>query len=103
MNNRPPHQADSPACHQQPLIHHHNNIKNDSSEAPTSWLFPLPTAQPFVWQAEISRALLSTLVVAVGYMLMLVIMTYNSAYLAVILVGVFVGEVYFARWGRVRP
>ncbi|KAG9321503.1 hypothetical protein KVV02_001936 [Mortierella alpina] len=99
----PPHQADSPACHQQPLIHHHNNTKNDSSEAPTSWLFPLPTAQPFVWQAEISRALLSTLVVAVGYMLMLVVMTYNSAYLAVILVGVFVGEVYFARWGRVRP
>lgn len=34
---------------------------------------------------------------------MLVIMTYNSAYLGVILAGVFVGEVFFARWGRVRP
>ncbi|KAF9946805.1 hypothetical protein BGZ70_003022 [Mortierella alpina] len=77
---------------------------DDDDFSPASgWSFPLPTAQPFVWQAEISRALLATVVVAVGYMLMLVIMTYNSAYLAVILVGVFVGEVYFARWGRVRP
>ncbi|CAO3571891.1 unnamed protein product [Mortierella alpina] len=95
---------DSPAY--QPFI--------DSADAPprsavpypspsSGWLFPLPTAQPFVWQAEISRALLATVVVAVGYMLMLVVMTYNSAYLAVILAGVFVGEVYFARWGRVRP
>ncbi|KAG0216432.1 hypothetical protein BGX33_012602 [Mortierella sp. NVP41] len=62
-----------------------------------------PTAQPFIWQAEVARALLTTAVVGIGYMLMLVIMTYNSAYLGVILAGVFVGEVYFARWGRVRP
>jgi hypothetical protein len=63
----------------------------------------LPTAQPFIWQAEVARALLTTAVIGVGYMLMLVIMTYNSAYLGVILAGVFVGEVFFARWGRVRP
>ncbi|KAG9068742.1 hypothetical protein KI688_011025 [Linnemannia hyalina] len=62
-----------------------------------------PTAQPFIWQAEVARAVLTTAVVGIGYMLMLVIMTYNSAYLGVILAGVFVGEVYFARWGRVRP
>ncbi|KAF9279966.1 hypothetical protein BGZ68_007576 [Mortierella alpina] len=95
MNNR---RQDSTAY--QPFIHHDPLL---SVEPPTSWLSPLPTAQPFVWQAEVSRAILATLVVAVGYMLMLVIMTYNSAYLAVILAGVFVGEVYFARWGRVRP
>lgn len=62
-----------------------------------------PTAQPFIWQAEVARAALTTAVIGIGYMLMLVIMTYNSAYLGVILAGVFVGEVYFARWGRVRP
>ncbi|KAG0283014.1 hypothetical protein BGZ96_012616 [Linnemannia gamsii] len=62
-----------------------------------------PTAQPFIWQAEVARAVLTTAVIGIGYMLMLVIMTYNSAYLGVILAGVFVGEVYFARWGRVRP
>ncbi|KAG0218143.1 hypothetical protein BGX31_011675 [Mortierella sp. GBA43] len=69
----------------------------------TSLLWPLPTAQPFVWQAEVSRAVVATAVVGIGYMLMLVVMTYNSAYFGVILAGVFFGEVYFGRWGRVRP
>ncbi|KAF9582495.1 hypothetical protein BGW38_000138 [Lunasporangiospora selenospora] len=64
---------------------------------------PLPTVQPFVWQAELSRAVLTTAVIALGYLLMLVVMTYNSAYFGVILAGVFVGDVYFARWGRARP
>ncbi|KAG0047559.1 hypothetical protein BGZ83_007413 [Gryganskiella cystojenkinii] len=64
---------------------------------------PFPTAQSFVWQAELARAVLTTAVVGIGYMLMLVIMTYNSAYFGVILAGIFVGEVYFARWGRARP
>ena len=66
-------------------------------------LRPFPTAQPFVWQADLARAVLTTAVVGIGYMLMLVIMTYNSAYFGVILAGIFVGEVYFARWGRARP
>ncbi|KAI7816101.1 hypothetical protein BC939DRAFT_390158, partial [Gamsiella multidivaricata] len=61
-------------------------------------LFPLPTAQPFIWQAEFSRAVLTTAVVGIGYMLMLVVMTYNSGYFGVILAGIFVGEVYFGRW-----
>ncbi|KAI8358303.1 Ctr copper transporter, partial [Mortierella sp. GBAus27b] len=64
----------------------------------TSLLWPLPTAQPFVWQAEVSRAVVATAVVGIGYMLMLVVMTYNSAYFGVILAGVFFGEVYFGRW-----
>ncbi|KAF9931565.1 hypothetical protein FBU30_009950 [Linnemannia zychae] len=77
---------------------------SSSSQASSSLSFmTFPTVQPFVWQAEVARALLTTAVVGIGYMLMLVIMTYNSAYLGVILAGVFVGEVYFARWGRVRP
>ncbi|KAF9418567.1 hypothetical protein BGZ76_004366 [Entomortierella beljakovae] len=63
----------------------------------------LPTAQPFIWQAEVMRAVLTTGVIGIGYMLMLVIMTYNSAYFGVILGGVFVGEIYFGRWGRARP
>ncbi|KAF8946020.1 hypothetical protein BGZ47_001514 [Haplosporangium gracile] len=72
------------------------------SSSPLPFL-TFPTAQPFIWQAEVARAVLTTAVVSIGYMLMLVIMTYNSAYLGVILAGVFIGEVYFARWGRVRP
>ncbi|KAI1290688.1 hypothetical protein EDD11_009082 [Mortierella claussenii] len=74
-----------------------------NSSNSSTFLSPLPTAQPFVWQAEMSRALLTTAVVGIGYMLMLVVMTYNSAYFAMILIGIFVGEVYFSRWGRVRP
>ncbi|KAF9152327.1 hypothetical protein BG015_005443 [Linnemannia schmuckeri] len=77
-----------------------------ASPTQSSSLLPFltfPTAQPFIWQAEVARAVLTTAVVGIGYMLMLVIMTYNSAYLGVILAGVFIGEVYFARWGRVRP
>lgn len=73
-----------------------------SSSSSTSLFHPLPTTQSFVWQADILRALLTTAVIGVGYMLMLVVMTYNSAYFAVILAGIFVGEVYFARWGRAR-
>ncbi|KAF9907691.1 hypothetical protein EC991_010723 [Linnemannia zychae] len=75
---------------------------NTPASSPLPFL-TFPTAQPFIWQAEVSRAVLTTAVIGIGYMLMLVIMTYNSAYLGVILAGVFVGEVYFARWGRVRP
>ncbi|KAF9126394.1 hypothetical protein BGW39_006664 [Mortierella sp. 14UC] len=87
---------------------HNNNpppfYAQNAPAAPSSLPFlTFPTAQPFIWQAEVSRAVLTTAVVGIGYMLMLVIMTYNSAYLGVILAGVFVGEVYFARWGRVRP
>lgn len=82
-----------------PAYTKNNNIIPSTS---TSLFHPLPTAQPFVWQADVLRALLTTAVVGVGYMLMLVVMTYNSAYFAVILAGIFVGEVYFARWGRAR-
>ncbi|KAF9915053.1 hypothetical protein BX616_006999 [Lobosporangium transversale] len=85
----------------QPYLYDHDHYGKPSSSV--SFLSPMPTVQPFVWQAEVSRALLMTAVVGVGYMLMLVIMTYNSAYFAVILVGVFVGEVYFGRWARARP
>ncbi|KAK3847321.1 MAG: Ctr copper transporter family-domain-containing protein [Linnemannia gamsii] len=87
-------------------LHHHSPPPFYAHETSTPSSLPFltfPTAQPFIWQAEISRALLTTAVIGIGYMLMLVIMTYNSAYLGVILAGVFVGEVYFARWGRVRP
>ncbi|KAG0014321.1 hypothetical protein BGZ81_000531 [Podila clonocystis] len=79
-----------------------NTPTTSSSSSSTSLFHPLPTTQPFVWQADILRALLTTAVIGVGYMLMLVVMTYNSAYFAVILAGIFVGEVYFARWGRAR-
>ncbi|KAG0271338.1 hypothetical protein BGZ95_000859 [Linnemannia exigua] len=87
-------------------LHHRNPPPFYAHQTSTPSSVPFltfPTAQPFIWQAEVSRALLTTAVIGIGYMLMLVIMTYNSAYLGVILAGVFVGEVYFARWGRVRP
>lgn len=101
----------TPATPSRPKLYggrrHHSPPPFYAAASPTQ-PFPLPfltfpTAQPFIWQAEVARAVLTTAVVGIGYMLMLVIMTYNSAYLGVILAGVFVGEVYFARWGRVRP
>ncbi|KAF9202392.1 hypothetical protein BGZ49_007442 [Haplosporangium sp. Z 27] len=81
----------------------HQNVSSYDHFTALSHHYTLPTVQPFVWQAEALRAVLTTGVVAVGYLLMLVIMTYNSAYLGAILLGVFVGEVYFGRWGRARP
>ncbi|KAF9998134.1 hypothetical protein BGZ80_003693 [Entomortierella chlamydospora] len=78
---------------------YHNSYEQPTAPHP----FLLPTVQPFVWQAEVLRAVLTTGVIGIGYMLMLVIMTYNSAYFGAILAGVFVGEVYFGRWSRVRP
>ncbi|KAG0306177.1 hypothetical protein BGZ98_002835 [Dissophora globulifera] len=89
--------------HAAPPVYHYHLDHTPSSNFPSSHFWPLPTAQPFVWQAEVSRAVITTAVVAFGYMLMLVVMTFNSAYLGVILGGVFVGEVYFGRWARVRP
>ncbi|KAI9233044.1 hypothetical protein MVEG_12030 [Podila verticillata NRRL 6337] len=85
-------------AHRTPAPAYNNTIPSTS----TSLFHSLPTIQPFVWQADVLRALLTTAVVGVGYMLMLVVMTYNSAYFAVILAGIFVGELYFARWGRAR-
>ncbi|KAF9359085.1 hypothetical protein BGX26_000185 [Mortierella sp. AD094] len=83
---------------------HRPSDYHNSYEQPTApHHFLLPTVQPFIWQAEVLRAVLTTGVVGIGYMLMLVVMTYNSAYFGAILAGVFVGEVYFGRWGRVRP
>lgn len=85
-------------AHRTPAPAYNSTIPSTS----TSLFHSLPTTQPFVWQADVLRALLTTAVVGVGYMLMLVVMTYNSAYFAVILAGIFVGELYFARWGRAR-
>ncbi|KAF9425919.1 hypothetical protein BGZ94_007105, partial [Podila epigama] len=76
-----------PQIHQQPQLHRSQRVVSSSS-----WSNALPQIPPFIWQAEVLRALLTTIVVGVGYMLMLVVMTYNSAYLAVILTGVFVGD-----------
>jgi hypothetical protein len=116
LRQRPRPTATATAGKTPPLYHHRSSPFTPSQPPPssspwsgmhhsteTSLLWPLPTAQPFVWQAEVSRAVVTTAVVGIGYMLMLVVMTYNSAYFGVILAGVFFGEVYFGRWGRVRP
>jgi len=93
----------SSTSHSRParLPRRHRPSTFQSSATSSFGLFPTP--QPFVWQADVARAVLTTGVVGIGYMLMLVIMTYNSAYFGAILAGIFVGEIYFARWGRARP
>ncbi|KAG0252247.1 hypothetical protein DFQ27_008211 [Actinomortierella ambigua] len=82
---------------------HHDHDHQQHSKPHWFTNMALPTVKPFLWQVEISRALLTTLVVAVGYLLMLVIMTYHSGYIGAILAGVFIGDVFFGRWAKVRP
>ncbi|KAF9973313.1 hypothetical protein BGZ73_003457 [Actinomortierella ambigua] len=87
-----------------PSHQHQHEGQQQQQSFKTHWFtgLTLPTVKPFVWKVEVLRALLTTLVVGVGYMLMLVFMTYHSGYIGAILAGVFVGDIFFGRWAKAR-
>ncbi|KAF2762393.1 hypothetical protein EJ05DRAFT_481339 [Pseudovirgaria hyperparasitica] len=54
--------------------------------------------QPWRFSVDLPRSVLVTVMVAVGYLLMLAVMTMNVGYFASILGGAFAGEVVFGRF-----
>ncbi|KAH9875337.1 hypothetical protein J1614_004829 [Plenodomus biglobosus] len=61
---------------------------------------PVKHIQPWRFGVDLPRALLSAVAVAVGYLLMLAVMTYNVGYFLSIVAGAFVGELAFGRFNQ---
>lgn len=57
-----------------------------------------PFSTPFRLHVDLSRAALVTVMVGVGYLLMLAVMTMNVGYFLSVLGGAFLGELLFGRW-----
>ncbi|KAJ6260863.1 hypothetical protein Dda_3524 [Drechslerella dactyloides] len=55
---------------------------------------------PWRWQVDAVRALLSTVKAGIHYLLMLAVMSLNVGYFFAVLVGVFLGDIVFARYGH---
>ncbi|KAK6355363.1 hypothetical protein TWF696_004472 [Orbilia brochopaga] len=58
------------------------------------------TRMPWRWQVDAVRALLSTVKTGVHYLLMLAVMSLNVGYFFAVLIGVFLGDIVFARYGH---
>lgn len=56
--------------------------------------------QPWRFGVDLPRAAMVTVIVGVGYMLMLAVMTMNVGYLLSVLGGTFLGEVAFGRYSK---
>ncbi|KAK6542277.1 hypothetical protein TWF694_006237 [Orbilia ellipsospora] len=55
---------------------------------------------PWRWQVDMIRALLSTLNVGLHFLLMFAVMSLNVGYFFAVLIGTFLGDLMFARYGR---
>ncbi|KAK6537056.1 hypothetical protein TWF281_001258 [Arthrobotrys megalospora] len=58
------------------------------------------SAAPWRWRVDPPRALLSTVNTALHYLLMFAVMTLNVGYFMAVLLGVFIGDLIFARYGH---
>ncbi|KAJ6605108.1 hypothetical protein B0H10DRAFT_2076867 [Mycena sp. CBHHK59/15] len=63
-------------------------------EAPPA---PMPASKRFILSHELSRGALAGLNTTLHYILMLVVMTFNAAYIISVILGVIVGETIFGR------
>ncbi|CAI6339245.1 unnamed protein product [Periconia digitata] len=61
---------------------------------------PVKTMQPFRFSVDLPRAAIMTVAAAVGYLLMLAVMTYNIGYFLSVLAGAFIGELGFGRFNQ---
>ncbi|KAF1830361.1 Ctr copper transporter-like protein [Decorospora gaudefroyi] len=61
---------------------------------------PVSHFQPWRFSVDLPRALLMTAAAAVGYLLMLAVMTFNVGYFCSVLAGAFIGELAFGRFNQ---
>ncbi|KAF2655814.1 Ctr copper transporter-like protein [Lophiostoma macrostomum CBS 122681] len=61
---------------------------------------PAQHIQPWRFGVDLPRAALVTVAAAIGYLLMLAVMTYNVGYFCSVLAGAFVGELAFSRFNQ---
>ncbi|KAF2024346.1 Ctr copper transporter-like protein [Setomelanomma holmii] len=61
---------------------------------------PVKHIQPWRFSVDLPRALLMTIAAAVGYLLMLAVMTLNVGYFLSVLAGAFIGELAFGRFNN---
>lgn len=59
---------------------------------------PVNHMQPWRFSVDLPRAAIMTVAAAVGYLLMLAVMTYNVGYFLSVLAGAFIGELAFGRF-----
>ncbi|KAL5119020.1 hypothetical protein ACEQ8H_003149 [Pleosporales sp. CAS-2024a] len=59
---------------------------------------PVKHIQPWRFGVDLPRAILMTVATAVGYLLMLAVMTFNVGYFASVLAGAFIGELALGRF-----
>ncbi|KAK6503596.1 hypothetical protein TWF481_008609 [Arthrobotrys musiformis] len=57
-------------------------------------------AAPWRWRVDLPRSLLSTVNIGLHYLLMFAVMTLNVGYFFAVLLGVFIGDLIFARYGH---
>lgn len=72
------------------------NALNTASSRPGS--NRLPRVLPFIWSIDIPRGILYAAHRALGYALMLAVMTFQVGFIVAIVVGAGVGEMLFGRW-----
>ncbi|KIM37683.1 hypothetical protein M413DRAFT_20193 [Hebeloma cylindrosporum] len=78
-----------------------NSAANDTKRSSNTRLIPsriLHTSLPFIPAHDIARGILQVGQVALGFAFMLVIMTYQAAFIISIVVGMGVGEMLFGRY-----
>jgi copper transporter 1 len=61
---------------------------------------PAKNVQPWRFSVDLPRAAIMTLAAAVGYLLMLAVMTYNVGYFLSVLAGAFIGELALGRFNQ---
>jgi len=62
---------------------------------------PVRGVQPWRFSVDLPRALFVTVILGIGYLLMLAVMTYNIGYFLSILAGIFIGELAVGRFNQV--
>ncbi|KAJ7282509.1 Ctr copper transporter [Mycena rebaudengoi] len=72
------------------------------SRRPATTAPPTPAAPRFILSHELARGGVEGLQTTLHYLLMLVVMTFNAAYIISVILGVVVGEVAFGRLGRAQ-
>ncbi|OAP56780.1 hypothetical protein AYL99_08892 [Fonsecaea erecta] len=72
-----------------------NGVEENVKVVHATSIFP-----PFRLSVDVPRAILTTIIAAMAYLLMLAVMTMNVGYFLSVLLGVFLGEIAVGRYAR---